>query len=1295
MRVFIFAVFSIVCSHNGIAQSPSASLPFPDKEKSLPGNHYKIEWGDPVSIKISDSQEIPVLYFSTAQYAQDDGFLPRHYQDVDLDRNAGNVHISLINTYYEPLPAADAAILQSAALPAEINVRQLIHEVKKQMQGGISFIPLRKNAFTGEVERLVSFDIQLSAATFNQAESSATNFFPKTKSILQTGTWFKIAVTNDGIYKLSYDFFKQHGIDVIALNPKNIRIYGNGGGMLPKANAGARADDLVENAIVVEGENDGVFNKEDVVLFYGQGPLRWRYTKSAIPGFEHITHLYSDTTYYFLNVDLGAGKRIAEQPSSSMVPTHIVNSFNDYALHENDDRNLFKTGSTWYGEYFDNISSYDFAFQFPYIESAPATVKVAMAATYDAADSKYTVSCQSGIASFVVPESGGFDLAKEGQKVVQFVPSGPDLTVQVKKETDAAIAWLDYIEVNVRRKLSMVGDQMKFRDVSSAGPGHVARYTLETTVPTQVWDVTDPLNIYKQQTTTANLLEFVLPADTVKEFIAFTGTTHLIPQFSGKVDNQNLHAISQKDFIIVSHPDFLTEANQLAAIHEKEDKLSTVVVTTQQIYNEFSSGCRDITAIRDFVRMFYKRATTPSELPKYLLLIGDGSYDNKREYISNTNFIPAYESPLSTNYVNSFVSDDFYGLLDDAEGIFDPESQEAVDIGVGRFPVKSKSEAQAAINKVIQYIKKGVPPNTANNGCSNNQSSPFGDWRNMICLVADDEDDNRHMKNTEKLATILDTAFKTYNVDKIYLDAYQQESTPGGERYPDANDAIEKRVEKGCLIFNYSGHGGEVGLAHERVLNISTINKWSNFNNMPLFFTATCEFSRYDDPGRTAAGEYVFLNPKGAAIALFTTVRQVFETQNAILNESFMKQVFKPLNNEMPRLGDIFQAMKSETINLNTNSRGFSLLGDPALRLAYPKYDVVTDSVNEVAVSSATNDTLTPLSHVTISGHIENNGAVITNYNGVLYPTVFNTPRKITTLSNNQDGPYVFMLQKDVLYKGKASVVNGRFKYEFIVPKDIAYQYGVGRISYYAENGSDDGNGYHEKIIIGGTATSTDTDHTGPEIELYMNDSKFIYGGTTNEKPDVFAVLRDENGINTVGNGIGHDIIAVLDANTEHSIVLNDFYQSDLNSYKSGTIRYPLKNISEGKHTLTLKAWDVYNNSSLATTEFVVSSSSDFKLDHVLNYPNPFTTNTKFFFEHNQCCQFLTIQVQVFTISGKLVKTINKYTFSEGYRTDPLEWDGRDDFGDRVARGVYVYRLKIKNSKGASAEKFEKLVVLN
>jgi hypothetical protein len=1280
--------------------------PAPAHMDQLPGIHqtaeakYRIEWQKPLTVGNAEEETRHVLNFSTAQYAASDGFLPRHYQEVEISGNENAIAVSFANATYEPVSDAEMVLLKNATILQEIKLRSGIQYVKKQKKGSVSFIPLRKNVTTGKIEKLVSYDLLVSSndKDFLNTKTSSTPL--RLNSVLQSGKWYKIAVAKDGVHKISYTLLKQLGIDPETINPKNIRMYGNGGGMLPKLNSAPRADDLLENAIVVEGENDGVFNKEDCILFYGQSPHRWKYNASALPVFQHIPHLFSDSTYYFINVDLGAGKRISAQASSAMTVTHTVTSFDDYAVHENDDKNLINSGNKWFGEYFDNISSYDFPFDFPFIESTPVTVKVSMAGRRNRDISLYSASCRSGSVSFQIPGVDGYHYADLGSGSFQFNPSGPAFSINVTKKTAEAIAWLDYIEVHARRKLVMAGDQLVFRDLQSVGAGNIAVYSLSVNTPVQLWDVTDPANVRQQNSTTGNTVQFALAADTLKEFLAFTGQSFLVPGIVGSVENQNLHAIPNKDFVIVTHPDFLAEAQQLAAIHEKEDKLSTIVVTPQQLYNEFSSGAQDITAIRDFIRMFYNRANTASELPKYLLLVGDGSYNNKKHTQGNTNYIPTYQSDSSTDLTTSFVSDDYYGMLDDKEGVFLPDSPEAVDIGIGRFPVKSRAEAQTAINKIIQYMKTGTLPTTANNGCSNNQSTPFGDWRNTICLVADDDDMNLHLRDVERLSDIMTKSYRTFNLDKIYLDAYKQEATPGGERYPDVNMAIDKRIEKGCLIFNYGGHGGEVGLAHERVVDIPMINKWGNINNLPLFFTATCEFSRYDDPARTSAGEYIFLNPKGGGIALFTTVRLVYAAFNSQLNQSFLNATFQPTN-EVIRLGDIFQRMKSESINLNLNSRNFSMLGDPALRLALPTYTIVTDSINNNTVTNSS-DTLKGLSLVTIAGHLENNGTAMPNYNGVLYPTVFNKMQYYTTLSNNIPDPatnsgspaYTFPLQKNVLYKGKASVTNGRFKYEFIVPKDIGYQYGVGRISYYTENGKEDANGYYDKIIVGGLNDSAAKDHNGPEISLYMNDAKFISGGTTSESPDLFAILKDVNGINTVGNGIGHDIIAILDANTDHSIVLNDYYQADLNSYQSGTIRYQLKNLPEGKHTLSLKVWDVYNNSSLATTEFVVSASSELMLNHVLNYPNPFTTKTQFFFEHNQCCQLLNIQLQIFTISGKLVKNISKYVQAEGYRSDPIAWDGRDDFGDRIGRGVYIYRLRVRNSKGATAEKYEKLVIL-
>ena len=580
----------------------------------------------------------------------------------------------------------------------------------------------------------------------------------------------------------------------------------------------------------------------------------------------------------------------------------------------------------------------------------------------------------------------------------------------------------------------------------------------------------------------------------------------------------------------------------------------------------------------------------------------------------------------------------------------------------------------------------------------------LNNWRNTICFIADDEDGNLHLTQADGVAVnTVQANYKDYDIDKIYLDAYNQESTPGGQRYPDATDAINNRVEKGALIINYTGHGGELGWAHERVLENADINSWENYDALPLFVTATCEFSRYDDPARTAAGEFVYLNPTGGAIAMLTTTRVVTSGSNLTLTTNFYKNAFEPINGEMPRLGDLFMKTKNASIGGSfqaANTRKFALLGDPAMRLAYPEHVVMTDSINQQAVGG-TSDTLKALSKVTITGHIENtSGVKLTTFNGTVYPTVFDKAVSVTTLANDPtSSEKSFKVQKNALFRGKSSVVNGEFSFTFVVPKDIAYQPGLGRISYYAENGITDANGPYEDFIIGGTSSNIESDIAGPQVRLYMNDSNFVDGGLTDENPTLLAFIFDEHGINTTGNGIGHDIVAVLDGETDNPFVLNDNYEADRDNYKSGSVTYPFTDLKEGPHELSFKVWDVYNNSTQVFADFIVARSAELALSHVLNYPNPFTTYTEFWFEHNKPGEQLDVQIQVFTVSGRLIKTINADIITQGFRPDPgewtdLQWDGKDDFGDDIGRGVYVYHLQVRSSSGDYADQYEKLVIL-
>lgn len=1268
-----------------------------------------LNWKTPLVEKQSGLSSINVLHFESAYYNFSQHYLPIYAERLALPANTTGSEVYLENVVFLPVTSAEASILNSYNSDKRYNLKESI-EVKthltwfrKKPFAWVEFIPFRRNQITGQIEKLISFELKLISKTQLPAEKKINKINYAANSVLSTGTWHKISVTADGIYKMDKKFLDDLGIPTDSIDPRNIRIYGNGGGQLPFANSAFRHDDLQENSIRVVGESDGQFDSTDYVLFYGQGQHRWKYSYLDNK-FHHNLNIYSDTTYYFINCDLGLGKRIQTQSSSSAAPTHTVSSFDDYVFHEIESNNLLKSGRIFLGETFDIINTYNYNFSFPNIlTNEKAYARVELAARRDPPGTDFSWSAGGTSSNLTIAGVATLNIYGTYYRLnwdsVNFYPGSSTIPVSITKITASpAIGWLNHIELNVRRSLSLTGNQMPFRDIRSSDTGNVAQFMVSNMAAnSEVWEVTDPVNVKLQAgNLSGNIFDFTLNTDTLREFIAFDGAAFLSPKKVGSVPNQDLHGLPQSDYLIVTHPSFLSQAKELADIHRTHDSMIVSVVTTEEVYNEFSSGAQDVSAIRDFTRMFYERAPDSTQLPRYLLLFGRGSY-NLKSVVNNTNYVPSYQSLNSTDPTISYPSDDFFGMLDSAEGQWDYTS-DVLDLGVGRLPVKTSSEADVVVGKIKTYLS--VPGTIEQgNSCSTDLCYGLGDWMNVLTFVADDEDNGDHQKQADQIANKVDTTHRNYNIDKIYFDAYQQVATPGGERYTDATNAFMKRMERGTLLVNYTGHGGELGWAHERFLEIFHINSWKNKCRLPLFFTATCEFSRWDDPARVSAGELTFLHPDGGSIGLMSTTRVVYSIPNFILNDNYFDYTFTPMaNGEMPRLGDLQMQTKNSMTPNQINHRNFSLLSDPALSLNYPEYSVATTQINGNPVVTSQPDTARALSLVTIRGELrDGSNNLMSNFNGIIYPSVYDKASKITTLSN--DGPsnspaFNFYLQKNLLFKGKASVTNGQFSFSFMVPKDIAYNFGFGRVSYYAHNGTEDAAGYFEDFIVGGTDSTAAADAIGPQVKLYMNDDKFVFGGTTDNKPKIFAVVEDASGINTSGTSIGHDLTAVLDEEQTKPIILNDYYESDLDDYKKGSIRYPLSDLSEGTHTLTVKVWDVHNNSSTTYTEFVVAESADLALKHVLNYPNPFTSKTSFFFEHNRCCTNFDVQIQVFTISGKLVKNIQQFVQMEGFRSEAIEWDGTDNYGDKIGKGVYVYRLRVRTASGETAEQFEKLVIL-
>jgi len=1098
-------------------------------------------------------------------------------------------------------------------------------------------------------------------------------------SVLSTGKWIKLSIKSSGIFKITYNDLQKMGITPANINPANIHIYGNGGGMLPEIMGSPFHDDLTENAIYVEGQSDGHFDATDYILFYAKGPDTWSWD-SQQQQFVHQKNIYSDQSYYFLTVDNIAGLRLKTKNSSTTSPTHQVTTYNDFAFYEKDELNLIKSGRQWLGKELLNSSTATISFQFDNVDDTQSA-KVRMSAAARSTnqsniDLKYGTQLGQLYIDPISLSSFTNDYAFTGIGTYTFTqPKAKfDLTLSYNKTSDVATAWLDYLEVNLRRKLIYTSGQLNFSDVASWGQNNTARYTLSNGSTASVWEITDPLHPVKINTTiTGTDLSFSLSADTLRNFVAFDNSVFLTPDIVGTVANQDLHAADVPDLLIVTDPLFMDAAKRLADFRTVNDGLKVQIATTDQIYNEFSSGAQDLSAIRYFCKMFYDRGTGSKRL-RYLLLMGDGSYDYKNRIVPNTNFVPVFESNNSVSTINSFATDDYLGMLENSSG---GSQNDNIDIGIGRLPVKTAAEATAVVEKIIHY--------------STNSPVVNGDWRNSVCFVADDKEYNIFMEQAEELANDVTNANPNFTIDKIYTDAYPEVTSASGQTYPAVNQAINQRVNNGALLINYTGHGGEAGWADEKILSLNDIAGWQSYNNLPVFITATCEFSRFDDPQLTSAGEQILLNPNGGGAALFSTIRLTFGSPNLAINKSLVKNWLSPSGLHL-RMGDIIKQAKLENGN-TINTEKIILLGDPSMLSAAPRYKVITSFINNKIPG---NDTLHALSKVTVKGYIaDNSNSKMTNFNGLLYSSVFDKPALVNTLGNDGSTVFSFWLQKSLIYKGKSTIKNGEFTYTFIVPKDIALRYDKARFSYYATNGSDDAAGNEESTVIGGFADGAITDKSGPIIHLYMNDTLFKSGGLTGVNPTLLANISDQSGINTLGTGIGHDITAVIDGKTDQTIILNNYFESATDNYQKGLLSYQLSNLESGQHQLRIKVWDVMNNSSTADVLFDVKKESLIEAEDFTVWPNPFKASTTFTIRHNQSGKVLKAEIRIYDAEGRIQRVLETTSGSDQGIIGPVKWDGTNDFGRKLRSGLYIFQVLMWNDAGASAIRNSKVILLN
>jgi hypothetical protein len=854
---------------------------------------------------------------------------------------------------------------------------------------------------------------------------------------------------------------------------------------------------------------------------------------------------------------------------------------------------------------------------------------------------------------------------------------------------------------------------------------------------TTVFDVTDFTAPSKMEGsfTAGAAPEFVFKnnAAAPREYIAFTPSQVLVPAFFGTAPNNNLHELAAKasaNYLIITHPSLVAAANKLAAFHAQNNEgITPLVVTTTQVYQAFGSGAPDITAIRDCIAAFARAygavggTAGGAAAPKfYALLFGASSYDYKNRITNNVNLVPGYQSSASLDPLSSYTSDDYFALLDSSANIATEAQQfnnaaTSLSVNLGRIPAKNIAEATTMVDKIINY----------------HSAQSQGPWRLQQRFIADDKDFNLHVQDAEAVSAAAQKTNALFNQQKIYLDAYPLESGSGGGRYPAVNEAVVNSFNSGSLVINYSGHGNYLRLADEAIFSSTEIPLINNANKLPLVVTASCDFYPYDDPTKKSLGQQLLFGAgsvgagsggaSGAsatanmsgAVALLTTPRLVFAYSNKIINENYFVAAQQPnaTTGILPTLGEAVTNAKNLTVLSSRdfiNTRKFALLGDPAMRLAYPKNNIVLDSVNGKKIIA--NDTLQSGKLYTFKGSVmaPRSGAITSSFNGTLYFTLYDKQTTRTTLKNDPATAAAnFNAQENILYSGLVSVANGKFSVSFVLPLDISYAPGKAKISMYAQQTINaatplqnlpDAAGVDTSFFTTG-ASATITDKQGPNIELFLNDANFKNGGLTHSEPLLLINLQDNSGINTSNSAIGHDIIVTLDNNPATTRSLNSFYQANINTYQYGTVRYQLPTLTPGPHTLQVRAWDNVNNSSTRTLGFIVVATagstpatggangggsggtntngdmSPLVIDKVMNFPNPFTQSTTFSFEHNFPGQNIAVNLSIYTQNGKLVKQINKTVNTSGTRNVQITYDGTDASGSRIARNVYIYKIQI------------------
>ncbi|GAB6395618.1 MAG: type IX secretion system sortase PorU [Bacteroidales bacterium] len=1094
-------------------------------------------------------------------------------------------------------------------------------------------------------------------------------------SALAAGKWIRIQVAQTGVYKITYNDLTKMGF----ADPAKVSVHGYGGWPLDEDFSRPYIDDLPAVS---------VYRGADYLLFYGKGPVKWAYNAENNT-FEHTNNPYSLYGCYFLT-DGTDGREQETIASVDAGAALTVTAFDEYRLHETDAVSVNKSGRELFGESFAGGGSQTLtsaAFQIPGITEEDGKAAMRFIARPKSTPGTATLSIDGKALITATLSAVGSNTylkalaATNTESWTGAKSENPRVTVNYSKTGDENV-YLDYIRLQVKRSLRRYDDCTFFRSVASIG--NVSRFVVgNANEQTVVFDVTDGMNLKRMQTTlSGSELSFTIPAGELREFVAvqagqpLTGWTEAV-----EVKNQNLHALPQTDMVIIVQDGIRSQAERLAERHRTSDNLRVEVVTPQEIYNEFSSGTPDATAYRRFMKMFYDRAdSSETARPKYLLLFGDGAYDNRKlttvwKQISTTNMLLTYQSVNSLDQF-SYVTDDYFGALEDTSF-----QMGAIQLGIGRLPVRTLQEATDAVDKILAYMDNTLP----------------GTWKNRVCFVADDGSASdgysiEHAVYANVLGERIRQEHPEFLVNKIYFDAYKKT----GSTYPDVRQNIQKQLKDGLLLINYTGHGSTEKWADENVLTEADIAQFA-YSTLPLWITATCDFTRFDDT-YTSAGETVFLRKSGG-IALFTTTRVVYSSNNFDLNNRLIGELFtRAADGSRLALGDVMRNTKSKMSD--TNKFNFILIGDPAMKLAYPEYKIEVTSINGEPADADTSVTFKALDKITVRGQIltPDGNAPASDFNGSLYVTVLDSKQTVRMLNNNNiDTVFSFSDYPNILYVGNDRVNNGAFEFSFTVPKDISYSNDFGLMNLYAASDSSgrEAQGYFDNFTVGGTSEHPAEDTEGPEIrQLFLNDSAFVEGGKTNTTPFFAALLWDKTGVNISGSSIGHDIMLSIDNKPSQSYNLNAYYRLQPGSDGEGWVQFPIPALSPGVHTAEFKVWDVLNNPTLYTFTFEVAEDIKPAIADIVASPVPARESVTFYIYHNRPESSLKVRMAVYDMTGSLQWEKEETGTSDLYAPYVIDWNLTSSSGSRLRPGVYLYRAAVSTANSQEVTKAKKLVIL-